>query len=189
MIDMFGWLRKKAEQAERGDDCVWMSDAARVEGMRREVERVKAAGSNAVVVAPTMAAFEKMSGTLAPHQPLLCQDRFERGRLQRALQESRAVVVAMPAALPTETQADSNARCDFLVYGRDNARSADDAIVRAADLLGTGVRITFHLSLDDALLQQHGKSLKPVLEKLGMSADESVNSPFLSRAIASAQTK
>ena len=188
---MFGWLRKKAEQAERGDDSVWMSDAARIEGMRREVERVKAAGSNAVVVASTMAAFDRMAEALAAHQPRLYRDRFERATLQRSLEGSRAVVVAMSAVLPTETETKpgSNARCDFLVYGRNNSRSADDAIVRATDLLGSGVRVIFHLSLDDPLLQQHGKSLKPVLEKLGMAADEPVNSPVLSRAIANMQAK
>jgi hypothetical protein len=136
-----------------------------------------------------MAAFEKMAEALAPHEPLLYRDRFARGTLQRALQGSRAVAIVMPAALPSGTKADSNPRCDFLVYGRNNARSADDAIVQAADSLGAGVRVIFHLSLDDELLQQHGKSLKPVLETLGMSADAPVTSPYLSRAIANAQAK
>ena len=187
---MFGWFgKKKTDHAERGEDCVWMSDAARIEGMRREVERVKAAGSNAVIVASTIGAFERMAEALAPHQPLLYRDRFERGALQRALEGSRVVAIVMAAALPTEAKPDANARCDFLVFGRHNTRKADDAIVQAIDLLGRGVRVTFHLSLDDPLLQQHGQSLKPVLEKLGMSADEAVTSPYLTRAIANAQAK
>ena len=186
---MFAWFGKKTEQAERGEDSVWMSDAARVQGLRREVERVVAEGNNAVVVALTMARFEQMAAALADSKPALCRDRFERDALHRALQGTGAVAIAMSGALPTEAKAGSEARGELLVYGRNGARPADEMIVTAAGFLGSGVRVTFHLSLDDALLQQHGKPLKPILEKLGMSPEAPVTSPFLTRAIANAQGK
>ena len=38
------------------------------------------------------------------------------------------------------------------VYGCNDARMVDKAILRIADLLGAGTRVAFHLSFDDALL-------------------------------------
>jgi len=86
---MFGWLSRKTNQVERGDDCIWMSSAARIEGIRRAAERAASEGSNAAVVAMTLSAFEQMAEALAAHQPLLYRDRFERDALHRALKGSR----------------------------------------------------------------------------------------------------
>ena len=164
-----------------------MSDSARVEGLRAEVGRIRDAGRNAVVVTTTMAAFERMAAALAPHEPSLYRDRFERDSLRRRLESGGSVAIATPGALPDDGKPGEGMRCDLLIFGRSAERSADEAIVQAADRFGAGTRVTFHLSLDDALLQDHGKTLKPLLEKLGMSADEPVTSPFLTRAIANAQ--
>lgn len=185
---MFGWLRKKNDEAARGQDHVWMSNAARIEGMRREAERAAKEG-NVVVVAPTMAAFDQMAEALAPREPRLCRDQFERTALHQALEGDGVVAVAMASALPNQSKAGSSARAAFLVFGRNGTRSADDAIARAADLLGPRSSVTFHLSFDDALLQPHRAKLQPMLAKLGMAANEPMTSPYLSRAIANAQAQ
>lgn len=186
---MFDWLKKKASQAARVDDCAWMSHAARVRGMRREVERLAAEKRSVVVVAPTMAAFDKLAEELSAQQPLLCRDLFERDSLRRALDAGPVIAIAMSGALPAESKPGSAPQVDILVHGRSDSRAADEAIVGFADTLGPGARVTFHLSLDDPLLQQHGAKLKPVFATLGMSEDEAVSSPVLSRALANMQAK
>jgi preprotein translocase subunit SecA len=50
-------------------------------------------------------------------------------------------------------------------------------------------RITFHLSLEDKLLQEFGGPIQPILEKLGMSADEPITHSMVTRAIKNAQEK
>ena len=186
---MFAWLRGKEETPACGDDCVWLSNAARIEGMRRIAERSLSLGRSVVIVTSTLAAFENVAAAFAERNPLLCRDMFERDALRRALQSGRVLAVAMPGALPAEPQAEASTRADLLVYGRADSRAADDAIMRAASMLQPDAGIAFHLSLDDTLLKRHSAALKPLLEKLGASADEPIVSPFLTRAIGNAQAK
>lgn len=62
-------------------------------------------------------------------------------------------------------------------------------ITRSAEALGPNTHLTFHLSLDDPLLARHGASLKPLLEKLGLTEDEPIAHSFVTRAVAKSQTK
>jgi hypothetical protein len=185
---VFGWLRRKNDEATRGEDQVWQSDAARVTGIRREVERAAKSG-NVVVVAPKMVAFDQIAEALAPLEPRLCRDQFERTALHQALEGKGVVAVATPSGLPNQVKPGSNARAELLVVGRNDARSADDAIVQAADLLGARSSITFHLSFEDPLLHQHVAKFQPLFAKLGITADEPLSSPIMSRAIANMQPK
>ena len=75
------------------------------------------------------------------------------------------------------------------MYGRSDTRPADDAIVRFADSLGPNAHITFHLALDDKLLQEFAGSIQPILQKLGMGPDEPISHAMVTRAIKNAQEK
>ena len=66
---MLQWLFGKSNQATRGEDCVWMSSAARLRGMAREVAQFVGEGRSVIVVALTPAAFDDLVRELALHKP------------------------------------------------------------------------------------------------------------------------
>ena len=99
------------------------------------------------------------------------------------------MTVALSGALPLDVKPGSDVGVDVVVCGRDDSRAADDAILRFADALGASAHVTFHLSLEDPLLQQLGGSLKPLLERLGRKPDEPIAHAMVTRAIRNAQQK
>ncbi|MGH8673392.1 MAG: hypothetical protein ACREVG_03685 [Burkholderiales bacterium] len=157
--------------------------------MGREVEALAEAERSVVVVALTLAALDELGAALATHQPLRCADVFAKDGLRLNLARKGSVAIALSGALPLDWKVGPEVAADILVYGRNDSRAADDAIVRFADALGPNAHITFHLSLEDKLLQEFGGSIKPILEKLGMSADEPITHSMVTRAIKNAQEK
>lgn len=108
---MLGWLLgKKKSVAQRAEDSVWLSDAARLRGITREVDIVTEAERSAVVVALTLKRLDELMAALAGHQPLRCADVFEREALRRHVGRAGAVAVALPAGLPIESCAGDTIR-------------------------------------------------------------------------------
>lgn len=165
-----------------------MSPAARMQGLRREVERATGAGGSALVVAWTLAEVDELVAALTPPPPLRCRDRFEGAGLGRQLARAGSVAVALAAALRPDMEPGPGVPVEVLVCGRNDARTADETIVGVADRLGGRARVTFHLSLDDALLQRQAASVKPLLARLGLTEGEAISNPRVSRAIARLQS-
>jgi preprotein translocase subunit SecA len=188
---MFERLFGRSNRATQEHDKVWMTDAARMTGLCREVDLVLTGGGHSVVVvALTSSAFGALAEALSVHGPVRCPDAFERDNLRRKLAQGGSLVVAMPAALPADVQPDAEApQVHVLVHGRNQSRAADDAIVRFADSLGSRARIVFHVSFDDPLLREHMKRIRPLMERLGMPPDEAFSDAGMSRAIRKAQSK
>ncbi|HEV8673752.1 MAG TPA: hypothetical protein VGX21_06890 [Methylomirabilota bacterium] len=186
---MLQWLFGKGNRATRAEDCVWMSRAARLTGIRREVERVAGAGQSVLVVALALTDFDELVGALAQHQPLRCRDLFGGDALRHQLGRVGSVAVALVGTLPADVEPGAGVRVEVLVCGRNEARVADEAILGFADRLGARARVTFHLSLDDALLQRQTESIKPILGRLGLTEDEAISHPMVTRAIARIQSK
>ena len=184
-----GLFGGKGDAAQRGEDAVWMNHAARLRGVSREVAALAEAERSVVVVALTLAALDELSAVLAAHQPGRCADIFAKDGLRLNLSRKGTVAVALSGALPLDLTPGEDIGVDVLVVGRNDSRAADDGIVRFADALGPNAHITFHLSLEDKLLQEFGGSIQPILEKLGMSADEPIAHAMMTRAIRSAQQK
>jgi hypothetical protein len=68
---MLSWLfRNKKDQAARGEDSVWMSSAARLKGIGREVERLAKAGHCVFVVPWTLVTFDELVRDLEQRKPL-----------------------------------------------------------------------------------------------------------------------
>ena len=184
-----GLFGSKGGVAQRGEDTVWMNHAARLQGVSREMAVLAEAERSVVVVALTLAALDELGAVLAGHQPVRCADVFAKDGLRLNLSRKGTVAVAMSGALPLDLKPGEDIGVDVLVYGRNDTRAADEAIVRFADSLGPNAHITFHLSLEDKLLQEFGGPIKPLLEKLGMSADEPITHAMVTRAIKNAQEK
>ena len=142
-----------------------------------------------VVVALTLAALDELGDALAVHQPVRCADLFGKDGLRQSLSREGAVAVALSGALPLDLNPGADVGVDVLVCGRNDNRAADDAIERFADALGPNAHVTFHLSLEDKLMRELGGSIKPMLEKLGMSRDEPIAHSMVTRAIKNAQEK
>jgi hypothetical protein len=186
---MLQWIFGSRRGAARGDDSVWMTSAARLDGIRRAVERAVAAGHSVALVAWTPAACDDLAALVEAHRPLRCRDRFERQALLRHLGRGGATAVAVAAALPSDAEATPECPVEVHVCGRSDSRSADAAVVRFADLLGSGARVSFHLAFDDPLLAGHAERVRPLLERLGAPAGEAISHPLLSRVVARAQSK
>ena len=184
-----GLFGGKKEAAQRGEDTVWMDHAARCRGVVREVAALAGAERSVVVVAPTLPALDELESMLAAHQPVRCADIFAKDGLRLNLSRAGAVALALSGALPLDLKPGPEIGVDVLVYGRGDTRAADDAIVRFADSLGVNAYITFYLALDDKLLQEFAGSIQPILEKLGLKADEPIVNSMVTRAIRNAQEK
>ena len=184
-----GLFGGKRGAAQRGEDTVWMNHGARLRGVSREVAALAEAERSVVVVALTLAALDELSALLATHQPVRCADVFAKDGLRLNLSRQGSVAVALSGALPLDLKPAAELGVDVLVVGRNDSRAADDGIARFADALGPNAHIVFHLSLEDKLLQEFGGSIQPLLEKLGMSADEPITHSMVTRAIRNAQEK
>jgi preprotein translocase subunit SecA len=184
-----GLFGRKSDTAQRGEDTIWMNHAARLQGMSREVAALAEAERSVVLVALTLAALDELAAALAAHEPVRCADIFAKDGLRLNLSRKGSVAIALSGALPLDVKPGAEIGIDVLVYGRNDSRAADDAIVRFADALGPNAHITFHLSLEDKLLQAFAGSIKPILERLGMRADEPIAHSMVTRAIKNAQEK
>jgi preprotein translocase subunit SecA len=187
---MLNWLFKgKRSEAARGEDCVWMSHAARLQGLNREVGVLAEAEQSVLVVALSLADLDELEAALAQHQPSRCADVFGREALRERLSKAGSVTAALSGALGAGVKAPPGNGVDILVYGRNDNRAADEAILAFADALGPNAHIAFHVSLDDPLLKAFGASLVPMLEKLGMKENEPISHAMVTRAIRNAQDK
>jgi preprotein translocase subunit SecA len=184
-----GLFGGKKSEAQRGEDTVWISHAARRQGITREVAALAEAERSVVVVALTLAALDELEAALSAHQPVRCADIFAKDGLRLNLSRTGAVAIALSGALPLDLKPGPEIGVDILVHGRSDTRAADDAIVRFADSLGPNAHIVFHLSLEDKLLQEFAGSIQPLLEKLGLSPEEPITNSMVTRAIKNAQEK
>ena len=166
-----------------------MSGVAKMTGIRREVERLTKEGRSVVVVALTLPVFDELVRELDPHKPVLCRELFGLDALRAQLARAGFVTVALGNVLSTDVKPVTSVPVEILVCGRNNARAADDAIVRFADLIGPNARVAFHLALDDEVLKDYIGTLKPLLARLEAPQDEAISSPMVTRAIAGAQSK
>lgn len=186
---MLGRLFGRRTRGPRAEDRVWLTHAARLRGLAREVTALVEAGHSVLVVALAASVADELLEALADEQPARCLSAFEREALRRRLGRAGTLSVALPAALPAEAAETPEVPVDVLVCGRNTSRRADDEILRFAAHAAARVRVAFHLSLEDPLLREAAGSIKQLLERLGASADEPISHPFVSRAVERAQAK
>ena len=185
-MGLFGGLFGKRRPSQSAD-CVWRSDAARLRGVCREVGGFVDDGSSVLVVALTPAALDRLAEALADRAPLRAPSILERDALREQLGRAGTVSVALASALVPEARPDGEVQVEILVVGRHDRRAADDAIVRFAESVAAGGFATFHLSLEDPLLAAEVRRLGPILDQLGMSDDEPISHPFVTRALENMQ--
>ncbi len=184
---MFGNFFGKKSSVQHKDDQVWKTAAVCVRGICAEAVKSAKGGHSVMVVCLTNAAFDAIDAVLAPHQPVRCRDLFGRDALRAALARSGTIAIALSGSLPTENPGTA-VPVDILVHGHNASRAADDGVRRFADHLGAQATMTFHVSLEDALLKPFVASIVPMLERLGLKEDEALSHAFVTRAIQNCQS-
>src|SRR6185295_1076048 len=150
---MLQWLFGKDKGAARAEDCVWISQAAMRNGIAREIERLAREGSAVLLCVLKPSELDAWCTQLAAHQPERCRDMHKHDALRRQLGHPGSVTVALASGLPKEARDAGTGAVEMLVHGRNDSRTADDALAAFADQIGSRARVTFHLSLDDPLLR------------------------------------
>jgi preprotein translocase subunit SecA len=185
---MFGKLFGSKPAATQQEDQIWVTSAARRKGLQSVVEQRLAQGRTVVLVSLTNNMFDVWADAFAAREPTHCRDMFGRSALNTHLARPGMLMLALASALPTDVTP-ATTPVDVLVHERHADRASDDAIVRFADQLGEMASIEFHMSLDDAVLAPFVGSVKPLLEKLGMTENEAMSHRMITNAIANCQSK
>ena len=179
----------KKNESRRGEDHLWTTNAARINGITLEVSNLLTKSSSVLVVALDQKTLEFITNALVDHKPERAADAFSREAVNQVLRERCKLTVALASVLQPSPKFDSAHEVEILVYSRHLLRTKDDAICSFADAQGQRVRVTFHLALDDELLTKYAQGIPPLLKKLNVPPDEAIVSSMLSRAIKGAQTK
>jgi preprotein translocase subunit SecA len=184
---MLKWLfGDRKPRADRENDEVWATGRARVQGVVRKVAALTGTGRSVVVVANSIETLEELSRALAIHRPVRCTDLFGQAPLRATIAKPGSLVIALGSALPMEGSPAAGP-VDVIVIGRNDVRTADEAIVRFTDSLGAEATVAFLLALDDALLVAFSQQVGPMLQKLGMGDDEPITHALVTRAVERAQ--
>ncbi|OYP34456.1 preprotein translocase subunit SecA [Rhodopirellula sp. MGV] len=159
-------------------DSVWQTDQAKHNGISQEIERADRSDAVAIL---TIAHFPDSLDWL------------------QAICESCESETPLMAVLAKELSADIAAQLDvgpndmiqLVVAERHPLTRVDDKVLKDfAAVLPCRCRVTYHLSLEEPLMQQFGgERISKMLEMLGMQPDERIESPIVTRAIRNAQKK
>lgn len=173
------WLeRGEASSAvEAHQDQVWMSTAAKFDGLRRALSEESATGAAAVVlVAHFPDVLLRLREIAAEHSgPIRVGAVLAR---QLSMEHVQAVSVN-PSAVVT-----------FLIAERHPLKSVDDELIRFVSALPCRSRVAYHVSLEDPLMQRFGvDSIRSVLDRLGAAEDEPITHKLVTRSIERAQAE
>jgi hypothetical protein len=184
---MFERFFSRAPRAGRNEDNVWLSDAARMKGLQKLAGEFAAQGQRALFVTRSAEMQTTLHSALESLKPATI-DRFLASGLDAALESAGALVIASAEALipprPVQPQA-----VEVVIVTRAIDRRQDDQLVAFADQFGKLARITFHLSMQDAVLVGQRESLAPLLKALHAEDSEALAGGLLSRSIARMQAK
>lgn len=171
---LFGGERSRVRHL---GDRVWISHAAKMAAIRRDVEDRARDGAAAILL---VGHFEETCSELAAIIDPLAND-FPLTVVRVADLESR---------LGEQLRLDESVQIDFIVAERHFLDSEDDRLIQFAEQLPCTSRIGQHVSLDDPLLEIFvGDTVRSMLEAIGLKDNESIDSPIVTRRIKATQKK
>lgn len=168
---------RKLTRVKMLGDRVWISHAAKLAGIARDIEYRVAEDTAAVLV---VAHFPS---TLAALQQIVQATPVER---------PVSVVLArdLNASMAERLRLSEEVRIDLVVAERHLLPSEDQRLVEFAELLPCTSYLGQHLSIDDPLLDRFvGDSVRTMLEAIGMKPTEAIDSPIVTRRILAVQKK
>ncbi len=156
-------------------------------GLQKLAGDFAAQGRRALFITRSAVMHSALQDALESRTPALI-DRFLASGLDAALEAAGALAIASEDALlpprPVRPQT-----VEVVILTREIDRGRDDQLVPFADQFGKLARITFHLSMQDAVLAGQQASLAPLLKALHVEDTEALASGLLSRSIARMQAK
>jgi hypothetical protein len=175
----FDWLKAKPTNVNAQPDVIWVSDEAKLAGIRQEIE--------------------KASSREVPPASILVVAHFEKCRQWLDGIGNRAstyvpVRICLAKELAAETRSGITSTggqgIDVVVAERHPHAQYDEQLLQTAEALPYPCRLTYHLSFDDALLRVFAsQGTLDTLRRLGMKEDESIRSKMVSRRLRDAQRK
>ncbi len=173
-MGFFDFLFGGRSSVETLNDRIWLTEAARRNGLQLELREQAAVSSGVLLVAQ----FPDTMDALLP----LCDDVNGHCEVRLASDLSGDLASFWPV--------DGFRPAFVLVAERHPLRSRDDRIIEFAGELPCKAQVAFHLSLEDALLKVFiGPQIEELLRRLGMDENEAIDSDMVSRRIAAAQKK
>ena len=165
------------------EDRVWLDAAACVRGLQRDVDRSLHGGQAVLLLLRGAAKMADTSRALASHSPRVCDDRHAATELPQHLAAAGALGIAQVDALrPIPPAQVRPAPLQVHVRSRGSRRSDDHRLLEMLKAWGPAT-IVFHHAFDDRLLHEHADTLKPLLARLDLGADEAVSSAMIGRAL------
>ncbi len=178
-----GWLsflfaKSPPSNVEIDPDMVWLTDEAKYNGVRQDLLSKSNSRSVAILL---IAHFPNVQAELET-------------MLESYEGEVPALVVRaadLSPSIAANFNVDENTVIDLIVVERHPLVSEDERVLAGfADDLPCRCRVTYHVSLDDGLMQLFaGTGVREMLRKLGMQEDERIESRLVQRRIKQAQKK
>lgn len=177
-MGLFDWFKRKPS-VDIADDVVWMTRKAKLAGIEAAVEKRLEDDDLAAII--LVAHFPDSWSEL--------QSMIE----TRGWDDHRIHVTAADTlttqGIPT-TERDRSRRFHLIAGERHPSRSHDSALVEVATNCPCRCRLVHHLSLEDGVMRFFGgEMVEEILKQLGMSENESIRSPMVTRRIEVAQRK
>ncbi|MCA9061212.1 MAG: hypothetical protein KDA85_22015 [Planctomycetaceae bacterium] len=170
---LFG--RKKKTRVEVIPDRIWMTTAAKFRGVAREAADRSHSETVAILL---VAHFPDVLVQLEE----ICE-QWSRTVLCRAV-----LAENLDADLAAGLNLNEAAVIDVIVAERHPIPAVDDQLEQVAESFTCRCRFSHHLSLDDPVIEFFaGDWVRNVLQKLGMTEDEPIESAMVSRRIRQAQ--
>ncbi|MGB4739592.1 MAG: hypothetical protein WBH50_15460 [Fuerstiella sp.] len=170
---LFGGVPGSTVQAL--DDRIWITEDAKFKGLARQLNE-----SNDSAVILLIAHFEDTYEQLTTITDGYSGDVPVQAVLAGNLSSDIAARLSI----------DESATINLIVAERHPLLSADDAIMQFAEEIPCNCRLWYHLSLEDPLLKMFASEfVQRILDSLGMTEDEPIESNMISRRVKAAQQK
>src|SRR5688500_16182195 len=169
--------QKPPSRVELQPDSVWLSNQAKLTGVRNELAKRSAVGSAMIA--------------LVAHFPDVLRELEQIAAAHTGPGSVRAVLAKQFSADgATRFPLGESETMDLIVAERHPLASVDAELVRFADALPCRCRMVHHLSLDDALLRYFGSDrIRELLTRMGATEDEPITHALINRSIQQAQEK
>lgn len=186
-----GWLDRlrgvSTPAAIPVEDCVWRDGDARLAGLRARLDTLPR--RSALVVTRDRHAFDAMATALSALGVRGGDGRLDARDALEALRQAGTLALLEAARLEAGTATPSaSPPQDIVVHVIAHAmRRSDDERLFAAIRRWHRGRVVVHSALDDPLLRPHAEKIEPLLRRLGVDADQPIESPLIAQALRRAQ--
>jgi hypothetical protein len=179
-MGLFDWLKPQHSNVEILGDVVWLTKKAKYAGMMKAVEDGLNEPDSPVAIL-LVAHFQDCLGEL--HQVVETQGLDDRRLFTLPVENLEGT----PAPMRT---ADESGRIDIILAERHPLPLHNKAVVEWATTLPCRCQLVHHVSLEDPLMRMFaGEWVEDIIERLGMSEDEPIESRIVARRIEAAQKK